>query len=598
MYKEYFNLSKNPFENTPDPGFFFLGGDYRETLALLKHTVVNRKGAICIAGPIGCGKTMLAAALIENLPDESLVISPSAPKGTQKDLAVYIASKLELHNLPESQLLMHEMMKTKLIELNEQGKICVLIFDESQFLDDALFEEILFLANLETEQFKLIQIILLGQMELLEKLNNPARHQLAQRITKIKILSPLNRAEVEHYITHRLKISGASREIFSRDAIEFIARDSSGIPRNINKLCDTSMLNAFISQKSRVEVDDVRKAGNDIGLKVFGKQSLQLPSGHYLKKPGSDPELPNQNIKTVKNMGSRFSSFKHNAFLMSALLIVVGLILVAFFVGQEFSSPDGTPGKDKIIAIEDKALRNKSDVETEAKDMAALKKPSTATGKMATVEPMPAEDEDSKIPEKFLDGEKEQQEMSEYSETAEEETLEMAEEFQTEEENNTDIPVAPRVEMKHESQSTPYTVLLSSFRNKGDVNRALRHYKQMGLSPFWTRVVLGKKGVWYGVFTGHYESAEQADDEIHKFRLMDAVVKKAEYTVLIGEYESETEAGIQMISLNRKGFSSYFIQQSDGKVNLYSGVFYTEEAAEDHSLELTAIGPISTVVKR
>jgi len=598
MYKEYFNLSKNPFENTPNPEFFFLGGDYRETLALLKYTVVERKGATCIAGPIGCGKTMLAKALIENLPDESIVISPSAPKGTQKDLAVYIASKLELQNLPESQLLIHEMMKTKLIELNEQGKICVLIFDESQFLDDALFEEILFLANLETEQFKLIQIILLGQMELLEKLNNPARHQLAQRITKTKILSPLNRAEAEQYIKHRLKISGASREIFSQDAIEFIVRDSSGIPRNINKLCDTSMLNAFITQKSRVEVNDVRKAGDDIGLKVFGKPSLQLPANHYSKTPGSDHEFPKQNEKIMKKKGLSFSIFGHNALLVSAVLIVAAIILVAIFAKHESPSPAGIQKKGEIAAIEDKALEKKSDVKTEVEDIAALKKPAAVLEERVPAESMPLEEEKSDIDKISQHSVEEQQEVFEESQAAGEETMGVTEEFQTAEENNNAIPETLGYEIEAESPSTPYTILLSSFRKLPDVKRALRYYEQAGLSPFWTRVDLRGKGVWYGVFAGHYENSEQAEDEISKFHLTDAVAKKAEYTVLIGEYDSEIEAGIQMNALAGEGVSTYLIHQSNGKLNLYSGAFYTEEAAVNHSFELTVVGPICTVVKR
>jgi type II secretory pathway predicted ATPase ExeA len=178
MYQDYFGLNKLPFENTPDPAFFFMGARYRETLALMIHSVISRKGLICITGSVGTGKTTLSRALIGHLPEGTKVISLVHPKAKPTELTSFVAHSLKLTQTPVSHLLLNELIREELIKIDDAGGRCVLIIDEAQFMSDELFQEVLFFTNLETSRHKLIQIFLLGQKELLDKINSPEMRQL------------------------------------------------------------------------------------------------------------------------------------------------------------------------------------------------------------------------------------------------------------------------------------------------------------------------------------------------------------------------------------------------------------------------------------
>ena len=143
MYKKYFDLKAMPFENTPDPAFFFMGAQYRETLALMIHRVTSQKGLLCIAGPVGCGKTTLATTLTSRLPEGSLIIPVTHPKTTPEELNSHIANSIGITELPQSNLELSEFIKEKLIEINDDHRLCLLIIDEAQFMSRELFQEVL-----------------------------------------------------------------------------------------------------------------------------------------------------------------------------------------------------------------------------------------------------------------------------------------------------------------------------------------------------------------------------------------------------------------------------------------------------------------------
>ena len=548
MYNEHFGMITNPFENTPDPDFFFMGGDYRETLALMKHAVVTRKGMICIAGPIGCGKTTLAAALVQNLPETALIINPSTPKGASGDLTAYVAEKLSIGIDAESQLSVQDMIRRALIKMNEQNTLCVLILDEAQFLDETLFEEILFLANLETDKCKLIQIILLGQMELIEKLNDPKRQQIAQRIIKSKILTPMNAMESEQYIRHRLTISQCPGEIFPSQVMEFIVRKAGGIPRNINKLCDTSLLYAFLAQRDSVTGNDVEKAIQDTGLSLYGRNMLQMPLRQFPDKPQTEKKDQPADTKSKSKLtaGYRWPA-------MTPRNIIIFLFLTAIIFSFVLNQPVEKNDHPLPETISSSAPKNH------------------VVQKAAEPDPVVV------VPEI----------VNEVAEPKEEIEVVPAEKKEVLEIQKTE----PAVTMpEKETTNHPYTILLASYRNQADVDRALPYYSEMKLSPYWTRVDLGENGVWYRVFTGHYSEYKDAAKERERLNLEGSVVKKVAYTVLIGTYPTKNEADTDIYSLKNNGFPSFLLPTDNGSFALYSGAFYTKDGAATHCADLSTYG--------
>ncbi len=293
MYFKHFNLKARPFENTPDPAFFFLGAQYRDVLTAMIHSVVSRKSLMVVSGPIGSGKTTLGRTLTRFLPEKTQVVSVLHPLTAFGELLAFVAHGLGLDQLPESRLLLIEAVRHNLENLHRGGGSLLLLIDEAQLLQDESLEEIRLLTNLETEKVKLVQIILLGQPELLHTLKRSELRQLRQRISTTKILEPLDGEQTINYIRHRLKVAGARLEIFDQDALRMIYELTGGIPRVINQLCDQSLLEAFAARQERVIVEAVSRAAADVGLSRFGWS------------PGFKAEIPELKAPTLESWPSR-----------------------------------------------------------------------------------------------------------------------------------------------------------------------------------------------------------------------------------------------------------------------------------------------------
>ena len=253
MYTNHFNLEVLPFESTPDPAFFYPGPQYRETLAAMIHCVASRKSLMVVSGPIGSGKTTLGRTLTRYLSEGTQLISILHPFSARGELISFVAQQVGLKGLTGSKLLQVEELNKRLIQLTNQGKRILIIVDEAQLLSSEDMEEIRLLTNLETETTKLIQIILLGQPELIQHLQATEARPLRQRLSSVKILKPLERSQVINYVRHRLKVAGGDPELFSPEALEAVALASTGIPRLINQICDQALLNAFSGEAGLVD---------------------------------------------------------------------------------------------------------------------------------------------------------------------------------------------------------------------------------------------------------------------------------------------------------------------------------------------------------
>ncbi len=290
VYQEHFNLTDLPFENTPNPAFFYGGGQYRECLSAMLHYVANRRGMMGLSGPIGVGKTTLVHTLRRVLPDNTKVISLIHPESTPLELLTYVAQGLDLHSIPESRLRAVEVVKNELERLDRAGGVCLLLVDEAQLLTLELMEQLRLLSNLETEVHKLIQVILVGQPELVTMLQRPELAAVRQRISLMKVLSSLTPEESLYYIAHRLSRAGSELELFSDQAVKTVIGYSGGIPRIINQLCEGALVSAFGAERDFVDTGDVEEAAAN--LLLVGEKMFLADSGEKTSEPVTEPESP------------------------------------------------------------------------------------------------------------------------------------------------------------------------------------------------------------------------------------------------------------------------------------------------------------------
>ncbi|HET9227270.1 MAG TPA: AAA family ATPase [Thermoanaerobaculia bacterium] len=260
MYNEFYGFQEAPFNITPDPRFLFFSDRHREAYNHILFGLRERKGFIQITGEVGAGKTTVCRALLEDLGPNyrtALILNPFLT-GDQLLRTILIELGLEPSDDRVTAL---QRLNQYLLDQLAEGNDVVLLIDEAQDLSPDLLEQIRLLSNLETDQRKLLQIVLLGQPELREKLDDPSLRQLRQRITVRYHLAPLDRREMERYIQHRLQVVGANgRPGFSRWALGSIYRYSGGVPRLVNAVCDKALLCGYVEGDDHLTWKHVRRA--------------------------------------------------------------------------------------------------------------------------------------------------------------------------------------------------------------------------------------------------------------------------------------------------------------------------------------------------
>lgn len=271
MYKKFYRLTRNPFEVSPDPYFFFPTPLHSEALANLAYGVLRRKGFVVVTGEVGTGKTLLVRCLLEVLSNNKTAFAyVYNPMMSVPEFLTHVVKDLGL--LPSSARSKSETLarlNNYLMERSRQNLTTALVVDEAQLLSWELLEEIRLLTNLETTKHKLLQIVLVGQPEFERKLDSQQLRQLKQRIALRCSLDPLGPGELKGYIYRRLELAGANSHasaIFSDETIALIHEFSRGIPRLINTICENALLLGFGNRQSRITPEIIREVAADLHL--------------------------------------------------------------------------------------------------------------------------------------------------------------------------------------------------------------------------------------------------------------------------------------------------------------------------------------------
>ena len=254
MYESFYGFKERPFNVTPDTRYFFPSAKHREALDSMYYAVTNRLGFVVITGEIGAGKTTVCRTLLRRLPATTKVAVITNTLVTGRHLLSAILDEFELpvgEREPRWKLI--NRLNEFLIGALSHDENVVLVIDEAQNLSPSVLEEIRLLSNLETERVKLLQIILMGQPELRQKLDLQKLAQLKQRVLVGYHLQALDLSETHAYIRHRQILAGVKELVFTPDAVEMIYGYSKGVPRLINLVCERGLLSGYAEQVKSID---------------------------------------------------------------------------------------------------------------------------------------------------------------------------------------------------------------------------------------------------------------------------------------------------------------------------------------------------------
>jgi general secretion pathway protein A len=270
MYVDYYKLKEEPFQITPDPKFAWLGEKHAEAFSALIYGIQNDKGFLVLTGDVGTGKTLMINCLLNSIDSNVIVARVPNPRMAPVDFLNFLSAKFkwEKNFNTKGKFLLH--LENFLYQVHSEHKKVLLIIDEAQQLSNHFLEEIRLLSNIELEYKKLINIFIVGQIELDDKLSEEKNKALRERIAIWYHIDPLSEIETGHYISYRLGIAGCENEIFKSDAIREIYFISKGIPRQINILCDHALLAGFAFNIKKINGNVIRECAEDLRMLSYG----------------------------------------------------------------------------------------------------------------------------------------------------------------------------------------------------------------------------------------------------------------------------------------------------------------------------------------
>ena len=301
MFLEFFGLREQPFGVTPDPRYLYLGSGHREALASLYYGIEANRGFMSLIARPGMGKTTLLFHLLAKFDRTARTAFLFQTQCSSREFMRFLLAEIGIETDSQDFVRMHEQFNRCLVQEARAGKRFIVVIDEAQNLDATVLETVRLLSDFETPQAKLLQIILVGQPGLADKLASPSLVQLRQRITSVSGLSPLTREETGRFIEHRLQVAGyKGARLFTPEAQELITQVSEGIPRQINNYCFHTLSLACAMRKKTVDLNMVREVTHDLDITRFVTE-VGSPSPRYLgaSMANTDPFHPVEEITGV-----------------------------------------------------------------------------------------------------------------------------------------------------------------------------------------------------------------------------------------------------------------------------------------------------------
>ena len=364
MYTKHFGLNKLPFENVPDPAFFFDQGDYHVVRSHITESLKAGRGLMVVTGPIGSGKTTLSQMIQADFTETLKLVWIAEPPENSRDLFLYLSQELGIELSSTERTFVIRDIREALLKVIATGSKCMMIIDESHLMSEDTFNGIRLLNNLEEGSTKLIQILLLGQEEIMDTINKPEMEPFKQRIAALEILGKMDAEKIQKYISHRIQIAGGHPDIFSETGWEAIslAFKPAGTPRTINSLCDRTLQVAFEKEKQFIDAHDVYEATQKIGMvtDVFhyivslkSKQREQAPdkAEQISKAPAAEPAVkpdaavnenilrPQQNFQTPLHLDLVKENIRNAGPVILLITSIAALIGSFYYYCQQAKSP-------------------------------------------------------------------------------------------------------------------------------------------------------------------------------------------------------------------------------------------------------------------
>ena len=537
VYLDFFNLKEAPFSITPDPEFLYFSNTHQGVIDKILYGINNRMGFILLTGEVGTGKTTICRSILDRLDGKVEMVYIINPSLSGKELISSILDDLGIDYTPGSS------KKDLIDKLNRfslsasETRPVVIIIDDAQTMPIDALEDLRLLSNLETDKEKLLQMVLVGQPELINLISRPEIRQLRQRVVINCHLESLTPQEIEGYIARRLFVAGDKGQIrFARKAKQLITKRSGGTPRLINQICDYALTSGYISNDFVIGPKHVKKAITELRGMGF-------------------KEGPLDGKKTERTKKDRKWIF----FSVCGLIILMITLLTVYFLNINIIINK----KDHKININtaDSPPRESNTAEnTDSASIATVENDKTVTSVVSSV-PAPMK------------------------------TVNL---------NNTTIysPPAPRRNIDEISQCLPFIVQFGSYKTIDNTMAAFFKYKSKGIDTHWNRVDLGEKGIWYRLFIGHFETKERAITYKNDHGLAESIIVFTPWTVLVARSVSKQNFDEIRFMLRDNQLDYDAIKNKDGSYRLLTGAFVTKEGAEKLAREIIVLGYDAKVVMR
>lgn len=568
LYLKFYDLKEAPFSITPDPDFLYFSSTHQNVLDKTLYGISNRAGFILLTGEVGTGKTTLCRSIIDSLDSQAETVYIINPSFSGEELLASILDDLGVACAAD------DSKKSLIDQLNRfalsasQTRPVVIIIDDAQTMPVSALEDLRLLSNLETDKEKLLQMVLVGQPELVGLLARPEMRQLQQRIAINCHLDFLSPQEIDGYIERRLFVAGNKGQLsFHRKAKTLIAGTSGGIPRLINKICDYALTAGYIANTFAIGPAHVQRA-----LAELGPLDLKTARPKHA---------------AVDRLAPDTRAWIQYATWAVLLLITLGLSIYIW--------ADAGNTREKTVAGTPVATSEKSRQSTAPASVQKAASPIVNSSQAPPDTPLPAAANqetaaplmpETKTEVAAREPVKPEKETPPIATTAVPGTL-----AQT-----TGPPAMTPVTVEKIEAPRPYILQFGSYRNLSRLRAAYAAYRAQGIKTQWARVDLGNKGVWYRLFIGRFKTRADALQYREKQELFDSMVIHAPYTVIINASASRQQLDRLRADLQDHAIDHYTTENDDGSYRILSGAFVTREGAEVLATEVQGLGYPAGVV--